>query len=126
MTAQKTFQIAAWFCFAAIVVLSLVSPTLRPVTFLPHNFEHAAIFALAGLAVGLGYPNRSAWHMATLAIFAAAIELAQFYAPGGMRVSSILLSTRVRPARVLFSPRSSRGCSPGPPRERVAPAASLR
>ncbi len=82
MTAQKIFQIAAWFCFAAIVVLSLVSPTLRPVTFLPHNFEHAAIFALAGLAVGLGYPNRSAWHMAMLAIFAAAIELAQFYAPG--------------------------------------------
>ena len=82
MSGQKVFQIAAWFCFAAIVVLSLVSPALRPVTFVPHALEHAAIFALAGLAVGLGYPNRSTHHMIALAIFAAAIELAQFYAPG--------------------------------------------
>ena len=82
MTGQKVFQIAAWFCFAAIVVLSLVSPALRPVTFLPHSLEHAAIFALTGLAVGLGYPGRSGWHMAVLSIFAAGIELAQFYAPG--------------------------------------------
>jgi VanZ family protein len=82
MTGQKAFQLAAWFCFAAIVVLSLVSPSLRPVTFVPHALEHAAIFALAGLAVGLGYPNRSAYHLIALAIFAAAIELAQYYVPG--------------------------------------------
>jgi VanZ family protein len=82
MTGQKIFQIAAWFCFAAIVVLSLASPALRPVTVVPHALEHAAIFALAGLAVGLGYPNRSTSHMIALAIFAAAIEFAQFYAPG--------------------------------------------
>lgn len=82
MTAQKPFQIAAWFFFAAIVVLSLVSPALRPVTVVPHNLEHAAIFALAGLAVGLGYPGRAAYHMVMLTAFAAAIELAQFYAPG--------------------------------------------
>jgi VanZ family protein len=82
MTGQKIFQIAAWFCFAAIVVLSLVSPALRPVTVVPHALEHAAIFALTGFAVGFGYPNRFASHTIALAIFAAAIELAQFYAPG--------------------------------------------
>ena len=82
MRGQTVFQIAAWFCFAAIVVLSLVSPSLRPVTIVPHAFEHAAIFALAGLAVGLGYPNRSVFHLIALAIFAAAIELAQHYVPG--------------------------------------------
>jgi VanZ family protein len=44
--------------------------------------EHFAIFALAGLAIKLGYPNRTTQHMAGLTLFAAAIELAQFYAPG--------------------------------------------
>ena len=63
-------------------MLSLVAPSLRPVTFLPHNLEHAAIFALAGLAIGLGYPDRAAQHMVALVLFAAAVELAQFYAPG--------------------------------------------
>lgn len=78
----RLFRICAWLCLAAIGVLSLVAPSLRPVTFLPHNFEHAAIFALAGLAVGLGYPNRTVPQMIGLALFAAAVELAQFYAPG--------------------------------------------
>ena len=30
-------------------MLSIVTPSLRPVTVLPHSFEHAAIFALASL-----------------------------------------------------------------------------
>jgi VanZ family protein len=78
----RLFQILAWLCVAAIGVLSIVTPSLRPVTLLPHSLEHAAIFALAGMAVGLGYPNRTVQHMITLTIFAAGIELAQFYAPG--------------------------------------------
>jgi hypothetical protein len=82
MTARRLFQALGWLCVLAIVLLSLVAPSLRPVTFLPHSLEHAAIFAITGLALGLGYPRRIAHHMAMLAIFAAAIELAQFYAPG--------------------------------------------
>ena len=82
MTPRRLFQILAWLCLAAIGVLSVVAPSMRPVTFLPHNFEHVAIFSLAGLAIGLGYPNRAAQHMVTLTLFAAAVELAQFYAPG--------------------------------------------
>ena len=82
MTARRVFQAAGWLLVAAIVVLSLVAPSLRPVTFVPHNLEHAAVFAIAGLALGLGYPGRTAQHMAMLVIFAGAIELAQFYAPG--------------------------------------------
>jgi VanZ family protein len=78
----RLFQVAAWLCLAAIGVLSLVAPSLRPVTFLPHDFEHVAIFSLAGLAIGLGYPNRATQHMIALTLFAAAVELAQFYAPG--------------------------------------------
>ena len=82
MAARRLFQAIGWLCVLAIVVLSLAAPSLRPVTFLPHDLEHLAIFVVTGLALGLGYPGRIAQHMGLLAIFAAAIELAQFYAPG--------------------------------------------
>ena len=82
MTLRRLFQAIGWLCVLAIVVLSLVAPSLRPVTFVPHNLEHIAIFAVTGLALGFGYPGQTARHMAMLVIFAAAIELAQFYAPG--------------------------------------------
>jgi len=82
MMSRRVFQVIAWVCVAAIVTLSLVSPSLRPVTRLPHNLEHLAIFILTGFALGLGYPGRLARNMALLVIFAAAIELAQFIMPG--------------------------------------------
>jgi VanZ family protein len=82
MTARHGFQAAGWLLVVAIVVLSLIAPSLRPVTFLPHNLEHAAVFAIAGFAFGLGYPGRTAQHITMMVIFAGAIELAQFYAPG--------------------------------------------
>lgn len=82
MTMRRLFQAIGWLCVVAIAVLSLVAPSLRPVTFVPHNLEHAAIFAATGLALGLGYPGRTARHMTMMVVFAAAIELAQFYAPG--------------------------------------------
>ena len=66
----------------AIAALSLVAPSLRPVTILPHDLEHAAIFAITGFTLGLGYPNRTQLHMSALIVFAAVIELAQLYAPG--------------------------------------------
>ena len=82
MTARRLFQAFGWLCVFAIVVLSLAAPSWRPVTILPHNVEHATIFAITGLALGIGYQGRIARQMAMLVIFAAAIELAQFYAPG--------------------------------------------
>ena len=82
MTLRRLFQVIAWACLAAIIVLSLVSPSLRPVTQVPHNLEHLAIFALTGLALGLGYPGRLARTMALLVIFAGAVELAQLITPG--------------------------------------------
>jgi VanZ family protein len=82
MKARTLFRLAGWFCIAVIAALSIVSPSLRPVTFLPHDLEHAAIFALTGLALGLGYPHRTVQHMIMLTIFAGAVELAQIYVPG--------------------------------------------
>jgi hypothetical protein len=82
MSARRLFQIIGWLCVVAIVVFSLVSPSLRPVTKLPHNLEHAAVFVVTGFALGLGYPGRIARWMMMLIVFAGAIELAQFFAPG--------------------------------------------
>jgi VanZ family protein len=82
MTIRRLFQIAGWLCVALIGALSIVAPSLRPVTILPHDLEHAAIFALTGLALGLGYPNRARLHMPAMIVFAAVIEIVQLYAPG--------------------------------------------
>src|SRR5215470_17873430 len=75
-------QVATWILLVAIVFLSLGSPSLRPVTILPHNLEHTGIFALAGVAVGLGYPSHPLRNMVALTVFAGAVELAQLFAPG--------------------------------------------
>jgi VanZ family protein len=75
------FQVAAWLIVAAIVVLSLVKPSLRPVL-LSHNLEHALVFAGAGFAAAIAYPARPARLMLLLILFAAGIEIAQFFAPG--------------------------------------------
>jgi VanZ family protein len=82
MTWHRAFQVTAWICVAAIVALSLVSPALRPVTMLPHNVEHLAIFVITGFALGLGYPGYLVRLLALLVVFAGAIEVAQFFAPG--------------------------------------------
>ena len=49
---------AGWLLLLTITVLSLVPPTLRPETGVPHDLEHFAIFAAAGLAFGIGYSRR--------------------------------------------------------------------
>jgi VanZ family protein len=82
MAWRRLFQVTAWICLAAIVALSLVSPAWRPVTILPHNIEHLAIFLIAGFALALGYPRHLIRLIALLVIFAGAIEVAQFFAPG--------------------------------------------
>lgn len=100
----RLFRAGGWVCLAAIGALSLVAPSMRPVTFLPHSFEHVAIFALAGLAIGLGYPNRATQHAIALTLFAGAIELAQFYAPGRHpRVSDFVVDALGACAGVVFA-----------------------
>ena len=54
---QKVWQVAAWLLAIAIVVLSLVPPSHRPITDASHNVEHFAIFWATGLAFGSGYPG---------------------------------------------------------------------
>ena len=108
MKMRLLIQIFAWACLAAIFALSLVAPSLRPVL-MPHAIEHAAIFALAGLAVGLGYPHHAARSMIVLTIFSAVVELAQLYAPGRhARVSDFVVDALFACAGVVFAAILSR------------------
>ncbi len=68
---------AGWLLLLTITVVSLVPPTLRPETGVPHHLEHVAIFAAAGFAFGIGYSRRPLGTAMGLVIFAGVIELAQ-------------------------------------------------
>ena len=79
---QRLAQILGWILLLAIVALSVVPPSLRPVTILPHDFEHAAIFLFAGGAFGLGYKNGFLAWLLGLSTFTLAIEITQRWIPG--------------------------------------------
>jgi hypothetical protein len=47
----KLLRAAAWIALGAITVVSLVPPSSRLVTAVPHDLEHLMIFGTAGLAL---------------------------------------------------------------------------
>jgi hypothetical protein len=67
---------------SAIVVLTLVPPSLRPTTSVPHNTEHAGIFLTVGILFGIAYPGHERILSVGAIVFCAAIELVQLYVPG--------------------------------------------
>jgi hypothetical protein len=79
---RKAAQIAGWALVIVVIALSLVPPSLRPHTGVPHHLEHLAIFALTGLAFGLAYDRKLVATLIGLVLFAGAIELAQLFVPG--------------------------------------------
>jgi VanZ family protein len=79
---SKTARIAAWLLTAAIGILSLVPPSLRPETSAPHSVEHFTIYAAAGFAFGLGYKHRHDLLAVLLVIFSGSIEISQLFVPG--------------------------------------------
>jgi VanZ family protein len=78
----RLFRLLAWILVAAVLALSLVPPSWRPITGTPHNFEHFAIFSLCGCAFGLGY--RSGLHVLTIGLvaFSGLVEILQLMTPG--------------------------------------------
>jgi hypothetical protein len=79
---QSLFKCLTVALLVAIIVLSLVPAEFRPETGLPHNIEHAGIFALLGGVMVLGYRMRF-WVWVTLGpLFAAVIETLQLGVPG--------------------------------------------
>jgi VanZ family protein len=72
----------AWATLGAIIVLSLVPPGARPITFIPHKIEHAGIFLLDGVAFGIAYCGYERLSSIAAVIFCASIEIAQLTIPG--------------------------------------------
>ncbi len=79
---RKLAQVASWLLLGAIVVLTFVPPGLRPVTSAPHNFEHALIFLVTGVAFAVGYRIKMTFFFALAVAFCAALEVLQNIVPG--------------------------------------------
>ena len=78
----KIARIAAWLLVAAIVVMTLGPPTVRPVSGFNRSLEHVAAFALLGLAFRLAYPNRRILLALIGVAVAALMETLQLVVPG--------------------------------------------
>jgi VanZ family protein len=70
-----------WLPVAAIFILSIVPPSLRPVLG-PHTVEHAAAFGIAAICFGVAQ-RRPLWVLLLAsATFACAIEFLQLFVHG--------------------------------------------
>jgi VanZ family protein len=89
---RQLFRITAWLLLLAFAILSIVPPSHRPGTDVPHTFEHLAICLVTGLAFGFVDANRYVSRIVLLIAFMAFIELAQLLVPGRhARLSDFLL-----------------------------------
>ena len=66
----------------AIIVLSVVPPTLRPETGLPHGLEHFTIFWATDLAFASVCELKPGLLATLLVFFSGAVEIAQLFVPG--------------------------------------------
>ncbi len=78
----KIVRIIAWTLAAAIVVLSVVPPGLRPETGTPHNLEHFLAYLATGFAFGLGYDRNHSLLALLLVLFSFWVEVLQLFVPG--------------------------------------------
>ena len=74
---HTAIRVAAWLMVAALVLVTLVPPVMRPVSPAPTELEHFVSFALAGALQYLGYLGRLLPWLLTAVLFAGAIELLQ-------------------------------------------------
>jgi VanZ family protein len=100
--AQWVARTLTWLSALSIVVLSLVPPSLRPITEMSHNREHFAIFVLWGMAFGLGYNINLAYQLGCAVLFAGAVEFAQYWVPGRhARISDLIVDAEAACVGVL-------------------------
>ncbi len=115
----NVFRGLAWILVAVIVALSLVPPSLRPVTGAPHNLEHFAIFALCGCAFSLGYRSGHLLQAVGLVAFSGLIEISQFMVAGRhARVTDFLFDAGASCVGVLVGWIILRFVSPLPDRRK--------
>jgi VanZ family protein len=93
-----------WLLTLTILVLSLVPPSLRPVTPLPHKGEHFVIFMIWGMAFALGYRVKLVYQLVCAVFFAGAIEFAQYWVPGRhARISDLVVDITAACFGVLYA-----------------------
>ena len=89
---RQLYKVTAWFLLLAIATLSLVPPSHRPETIIPHGAEHLVAFLLLGFAFALGYPRRILLATLLLVGFVGVVEIAQLFVPGRhARLSDFLI-----------------------------------
>ncbi len=71
----------AWFGILAIVILSVVPSSLRPVTGLGHHFEHFAAFALVAGLFAISYRLPLMRLLVLAFLFCGGVELLQWPLP---------------------------------------------
>jgi VanZ family protein len=111
---QRICRFVGWILAVAIFVLSVVPPSGRPTTGVPHNMEHLLIFLAMGLAFAVGYRNRLPAVAGGLVLFCGAIEVVQIWVPGrharlsdflvdvaatGLGVAAVVAATWILPRR---------------------------
>jgi len=105
-------KIASWTLAAAIIILSVVPPSLRPETGVPHEIEHFMMYAVTGFAFGVAYELRYVTLAIFLVLFAGLVEIAQLFVPGrharlsdfivdalAMCVGALAVMLRLKPVR---------------------------
>jgi VanZ family protein len=79
---RRIAQATSWILLFSIAALSVVPPDLRPVTILPHDMEHAALYFLAGCEFGLVYADHFVTTLVGLSAFNLVMEVIQLWIPG--------------------------------------------
>lgn len=82
MPRLKATRVAAWFFLLVIVALSVVPPTLRPTTTVPHDLEHALAFLGSGILFGIAYTGHEFVLSTGAVALCAVIEMVQLFVPG--------------------------------------------
>jgi VanZ family protein len=102
ITTITALRVASWGLVATIVILSTIPAAVRPTTG-AHYPEHVAIYLVTGLVFGLWYSSR--WMAAIkLAVFAAGIEVLQYFIPGRhARLADLMLDVLGTCAGVLLA-----------------------
>jgi VanZ family protein len=75
-------RLAAWLVILLLVFFTIVPPTLRPTTSVPHYFEHFASFALAGMLYYLAYAGSLPRQLSIACLFCGSLELLQLLVSG--------------------------------------------
>jgi len=79
---QMIFRVVAWLLLIAIVALSFVPASDRPMTGASSNLEHLAIYLATGFAFAFGYSDRLMLMTGALTLFSGLVEIVQIWAPG--------------------------------------------